>query len=132
VSGTRSGSQFRPLSFGEFLIASNVLEPRKDGFYDDAHGIKHKIIPSIGDPNQLVMYYECVTSIEDHGQTIQEAEAIHLSSIVEISNSPTSSSADIYSRILLESMKRISKTHDTLPSYTCNLEFGIKTYMIFR
>jgi hypothetical protein len=65
VSGTRSESQSCPLSFGEFLTASNVLGPRKDGFYYDAHGVRHKIILSMGDPNHPIMYHGCATSAED-------------------------------------------------------------------
>lgn len=55
MSGTRSGSQSRPLSFGEVHTTNNVMEPREDGFYYDAHGIRHKIIPSTGNSNHPVM-----------------------------------------------------------------------------
>ena len=36
VDGIGRGSQSLPLSFGEFLIASTVMEIREDGFYYDA------------------------------------------------------------------------------------------------
>jgi hypothetical protein len=35
ISDTVSGSQFLPLFFGELIIASKVIEVRKDGFYYD-------------------------------------------------------------------------------------------------
>jgi hypothetical protein len=70
VSGIRSGSQSRLLSFEEFLTASNVMELREDGFYYDAHRIRHRIIPSMGDPNHPIMYHECATTAKDPRHTI--------------------------------------------------------------
>jgi hypothetical protein len=116
MSGTRSGSQPRSLSFGQFLTACNVMEPREDGFYYDTHGVRHMIIPSMGDLNHPVIYQECATTAEDPGHTVQQLEAILLASTVEAFDTPTSSLADINSRMLLESMESILEIQDTLPS----------------
>jgi hypothetical protein len=85
MSGIRSGSQSCPLFFIEFLTTSNVMEPKEDGFYYDAHGVRHRIILSISDPNHLVMYHECATTAKDHGHTVQQAKDVHLPSTVEVS-----------------------------------------------
>ena len=116
ASGTKSGSQSCPLSFGEYFIASNMMEPKEDGFYYNAHGIKHIIIPSMGDPNHLVVYHECATIAENPWYIVQQVDAIHLPSIVKVFDTPTSFLADMNLRILFESMECISETQDIIPS----------------
>jgi hypothetical protein len=74
------------------------------------------IIPSMGDSNHPVMYQEYATTVEDLGLTVQQAEAIHLLSAVQVSDTSTSSPSDMNFRTFLESMEHISKTQDTLPS----------------
>jgi hypothetical protein len=76
VDGIGSGSQSLPLSFGEFLTGSSVMEVREDGFYYDAQGICHKIVPSIASPNHWVVYQEVATVAEDHGHAVDEAEVV--------------------------------------------------------
>jgi hypothetical protein len=95
MSGTRSGSQSRHLSFGEVLTTINVMEPREDEFYYDAHGIRHKIILSTSDSNHPVMYHVCATTAEDPGYTVQQVEVVCMSSTIEVFETPTSSPADM-------------------------------------
>jgi hypothetical protein len=56
------------------------MEPKEDGFYYDAKGVRYKIIPNMDDPNHRIVYYECVTTVEDFGHTTQQAEVVHLQS----------------------------------------------------
>jgi hypothetical protein len=104
VDGIGSGSQFLPLSFGEFLTASTIMEVREDGFYYDAQGIQHKIVPSIGGPNHRVLYQEVATVAKDHGHAIDEAEIVCTQTTIEVSGTPTSS------------IERIPETQHPFPS----------------
>jgi hypothetical protein len=104
VDGIRSGSQSLPFSFGEFLTASTVMEVREDGFYYDAQGIRHKIVPSIGGPNHQVLYEEVAIVVEDHGHTINEAEIVCNQTTIEVSGTATSS------------IERIPETQHPFPS----------------
>jgi hypothetical protein len=91
ADGTSNGSQSLSLSFGEFLIVSKVMEIREDGFYYDAQGIRHRIVPSMGGPNHWVMYYEVATIAEDHGHVVDEAEVVCDQTTIDISGPSTSS-----------------------------------------
>jgi hypothetical protein len=104
VDGIGSGSQSLPLSFGEFLTASTIMEVREDGFYYDSQGIRHRIVPSIGSPNHRVLYQEVATVAEDHGHAIDEAENVCTQTTIEVSGTPTSS------------IERIPETQHPFPS----------------
>jgi hypothetical protein len=41
-----------------------MMEVREDGFYYDAQGIQHKIVPSIAGPNHRVVY-QVVLGVKD-------------------------------------------------------------------
>jgi hypothetical protein len=104
VDGIGSGSQSLPLSFGEFLTTSTVMEVREDGFCYDAQGIRHRIVLSIGGPNHRVLYQEVATVAEDHGHAIDEAEIVYTQTTIEVSSTPTSS------------IERIPETQHPFPS----------------
>jgi hypothetical protein len=104
VDGIGSRSQSLPFSFGEFLTSSTIMEVREDGFYYDAQGIRHKIVPSIGGPNHQVLYQEVATVAEDHGHVIDEAEIVCTQTTIEVSGTPTSS------------IERILETQHPFPS----------------
>jgi hypothetical protein len=104
IDGIGSESQSLPLSFGEFLIASTVMEVREDGFYYDAQGIWHRIVPSTGGPNHRVLYQEVAIVVEDHGHTINEAEIVCNQTTIEVSGTATSS------------IERIPETQHPFPS----------------
>jgi hypothetical protein len=104
VDGIGSGSSSLFLSFGEFFTASIVMEIREDGFYYDAQGIRHRIVPSIGGPKHQLMYQEVATVAEDHGHVVDEAEVVCDQTTIDVSGTSTSS------------IERIPKTHHTFPS----------------
>jgi hypothetical protein len=91
VSGTRSGFQSLPLSFGEFLTASIIMEVIKERFYYDPQGARHRITPCKGNLNHLVIYHEFATIVEDSGFAMEQAEAIHFQSTIEVFGTYTSS-----------------------------------------
>ena len=45
------------------------MEPKEDGFYYDAKEVWYKIIPNIDDPNHQIIYYKCVTIVEEFKHT---------------------------------------------------------------
>jgi hypothetical protein len=102
VDGIGSGSQSLPLSFGEFLTTSTVMEVREDGFYYDAQGIRHRIVLSIGGPNHRVLYQEVATVAE--ANAIDEAEIVCNQTSIEVFAIPTSS------------IERIMETQHLFPS----------------
>jgi hypothetical protein len=104
VDGMGSGSQSLPLSFGEFLTTSTVMEVREDGFYYDTQGIRHRIVPSIGGTNLRVLYQEVATVAKDHGHAIDEAKIVCNQITIEMSGIPTSS------------IERIPETQHPFPS----------------
>jgi hypothetical protein len=81
-----------------------MMEVREDGFYYDAQGIQHKIVPSIGGPNHRVLYQEVATVAKDHGHAIDEAKIVCNQITIEMSGIPTSS------------IERIPETQHPFPS----------------
>jgi hypothetical protein len=102
VDGIDSVSESLSLSFGEFLTTSTIMEVREDGFYYDAQGIRHRIVPSIGGPNHRILYQEVATVAE--ANAIDEAEIVCNQTSIEVFAIPTSS------------IERIMETQHLFPS----------------